>query len=201
MRLRYGTWALAVLCAALVGSELWVVRENRALQQRIRAATTAGPRVNYLGTKGDRTRYAAGMFGRCRPFYTAAAQAPARTLNVSIYFSLQNDCMSCVQGLVQQWNGELQRAHGAKLEVTGYTEVDGTYEEKQLQDLKPAFPVVRVEGLKQKLATMGVTFTPVVFVTDPATGRILLTHAPLPEEKSNRAIVEALQALLTPCGA
>ncbi|MEA2488364.1 MAG: hypothetical protein QOH21_156 [Acidobacteriota bacterium] len=198
----YGMWIMAALCVAVVGSEMWVLRENRDLKQRIESKNRPAPSAMVLGATADRTRYEASMLGRCQPFYAAAGSRAARALDVSIYFSLDHDCLSCVSGLVEQWNREVQGPHASRFHVTGYTEVDGTYSEQILtQQLKPAFPIVRVEHISQKLETMGVTFTPVVFVSDPATGRILLTHAPLPAEKGNTAIVERLQKLITPCGA
>jgi hypothetical protein len=197
---RSGAWLLGVLAAAVVASELYVVKQNGQLRQQINAESAVDRQVKYLRTKTDRTLYEATMQGRCQPFFNVAGPRAARPLSVAIYFSLEHDCLSCVQGLVSQWNEELKGAQGKAFTVTGYTEVDGAQDEKILtRDLRPSFPVVRVEHIEQKLAATGLTFTPVVLVTDPATGRILLTYAPLATEKGDHSLPERLEALLTPC--
>jgi hypothetical protein len=197
---RSGAWLIGVMVAAVIASELYVVKQNGQLRQQINAESAVDRQVKYLRTKTDRTLYEATMQGRCQPFFNASGPRAARPLNVAIYFSLERDCLSCVHGLIDQWNDELRSRQGKGFTVTGYTEVDGAQDEKILtRDLRPSFPVMRVEHIEQKLAATGLTFTPVVLVTDPATGRILLTYAPLATEKGDRSLSERLQALLTPC--
>lgn len=137
----------------------------------------------------------AALIGKCRPYFDAVRAMPARPLDVSIYFSLQEDCPSCVEAVIRQWN------HAPGFTVKGYTRVDGTFEEKMLAGFEPAFPIVRVEGMRQTLDAAGLTFTPAIVVSDPATGRILLTHAPLVSEKSDATVTKRLQLLAAPCGA
>lgn len=187
-------FAISLLLAALAAREIYVARENRQLKQRIAALATE------RSTKSERGQYEAGLIGRCRPFHEGAKEQRARLLDVSIYFSLDRDCLSCVKELVDQWNGTMKA--GLPLAVTGYTSVDGTQDEHILTEmLKPEFPVVRVDQIEKKLPAMGVTETPVVLVTDATTGRILFTHAPLPSNKGDRSFVDRVRALATPCEA
>lgn len=67
------------------------------------------------------------------------------------------------------------------------------------RSFRPAFPVANVENLGQKLTAMGVKSTPVVFVSDPASGRILFTSSVPPGEKSDPAIAQRIEALAKPC--
>ncbi len=200
----YGAWIFGALVVAVIGSEVVVMRQNAQLRQVVKAQSSIEHRVSFLRTKTDRVLYEASMLGRCQPFFAAAAGTPAaqsRHLEVSVYFSLQHDCLSCVEDLVRQWNAVATAPNRVPVTITGYTQVDDKQDETILtRDLKPAFPVVRVDHLDQKLAATGVTFTPVVFVSDPTTGRILLTYAPLATEKGDRSLVDRLQALVTPCG-
>jgi hypothetical protein len=190
--------AIGVLLAAVVGSEVYVVRQNWQLRQRLAASVTAAAAAS--SAKSERTKYESGLIGRCQPFQssTRGTAAAARLLEVSIYFSLDRDCLSCVKELLEQWNGALRA--GLPLTVTGYTTVDGTQDEHILTEmLKPEFPVVRVDQIEGKLRELGVTATPVVFVTDATTGRILFTHAPLASEKRDRSFVDRVRTLAAPC--
>ena len=202
MSAAYGKWIIGALVVAVVVSEWFVLRQNAQLRTRMAAESALDRKMKYLGTKTNRTLFEASMFGRCRPFNEPAkAPSDARPFTVSLYFSLDHDCLSCVQEMINQWNGMLKNPQGRQFRVTGYTEVDGTQDETILtRELKPAFPIVRIDHIEQKLKTMGVMVTPVVFVSDGATDRIILTSAPLPTEKSDRSLLQRLQLLLTPCG-
>jgi hypothetical protein len=194
-------WLIGALFAAVLISELFIVRQNAQLKLRIQSESSLDKKMKYLRTKTDRTLYEASMLGRCQPFFASAqAAGGSRPLKVALYFSLEHDCMSCVQQLIAQWNDVVKSSKGSQFAVTGYTEVDGLQDEKILNsDLKPLFSIQRVDHIEQKLATLGVSITPVVFVSDAATGRILLTSAPLATEASDRSLPERLQLLLTPC--
>lgn len=189
--------ALLVGLAVAIGATL-LVRQNLHLKQQLdrQVATAASARTASESAREttERRRAEAALTGKCRPYFDAASGIPARPLDVSIYFSLQQDCPSCIRELIRQWN----RAPG--FTVRGYTRIDGTFEEKMLAEFAPAFPVVRVERMQETLAAAGLTFTPAVVVSDPATGRILLTHAPLIPEKSDTTVAKRLQALAVPCG-
>jgi hypothetical protein len=195
----YAKWILGALVVGVLGSQAVLFRQNLQLRNRVTAQDSVSQQVRMLRTKADRTIYEASMMGRCRPLLDGILAQP-RTLDVSLYFSLEHDCMSCVTDLVNQWNDALKGPQASSFRVHGYTEIDGAAARKTIdRDLKPAFPVSHVEHLHDVLATAGVKVSPVVFVSDAATGRILLTHAPLASEKSDGAIVKRVQALLTPC--
>ena len=197
----YGKWVIAALCLAVVASEVVVVRQNRQLRQHVAAADTSVKQMNFLRTQSDRTLFESSMTGRCTPFAGGrTAAAPTTPLEVSIYFSLERDCMSCVEDVVSQWNGALRNPIAKSLVVKGYTEIDGTRAQTLLdRDLKPAFPITNVPDIEQKLATSGIPTTPVVFVSDPTTGRILMTYAPRVGEKGDRSLLERLHNVVTPC--
>jgi hypothetical protein len=193
-------WIIVALCLLVAGSEIFVVRQNLQLRQRVSAANAISGKMNYLRSKGEQTLYEASMAGRCRPFFDPAAAAPGRPLDVAIYFSLNRDCMSCIEDVIGQWNAALKSPTAHNFTVHGYTDIDGTRAQRALdRDLKPAFPITDVEHIEDKLAAAGVNSTPVVFVSDPATGRILLTSAPLVGERGDRSLVERLHAVITPC--
>lgn len=191
-------WIAGALAAAVVVSQGVLLLQNRRLRERVDAQESVTNQVRQLRTQADRTLYAASMIGRCRPLPGEILQQP-RALDVAIYFSIDHDCMSCVVDLVNQWNDAIAAQTGGALRVRGYTEIDGTMARQAVADLKAAFPITHVDRLKRTLAAAGVTVSPVVFVSDPATGRILLTDAPLASEKSDGSIVKRVQALLTPC--
>lgn len=200
----YAAWIAGALMVAVIGSEVVVMRQNAQLRQRVKAQSAVEHRVGLLRTKTDRVLYEASMLGHCQPFYTVASNgAPAaqsRRLDVSVYFSLQHDCLACVEELIRQWNAVATAPNRLPVAITGYTQVDDKQDETILtRDLKPLFPVVRVSHLDQTLSATGVAFTPVVFVSDAATGRILLTYTPLATEKGDHSLVDRLQALATPC--
>ncbi|HEX6085942.1 MAG TPA: hypothetical protein VF266_15525 [Thermoanaerobaculia bacterium] len=194
-----GKWIIGALVAAIVASQGFLMLQNKKLRDRVSAQDSVKAQVNLLRTKADRTIYSASMFGRCRPLAGETLQQP-RALDVAIYFSIDHDCISCITDLVNQWNGALKSEHGAALRVHGYTQIDGAVSRQNVADLKAAFPITHVGELKTTLANAGVTVSPVVFVSDAATGRILLTDAPLASEKSDGSFVKRVQALLTPCG-
>ncbi|MBV9496672.1 MAG: hypothetical protein JOZ54_20680 [Acidobacteria bacterium] len=179
--------SLALLLAALGGTSYRLVRENRDLRRQTAAAAIAQQ------GKNEREQSAARLAGQCQPFYEPMKDA--RPLNVAVYFSLDRDCLSCVQDVVEQLNGAI--AAGLPIAVTGYTTVDGVQDERILEEkMKPAFPVKRLDRIEEKLRAAGVTSTPIVFVTNPATGRVLLAHAP---EKKDRSFVDRIRLLATPC--
>ncbi len=195
----YGKWLVGALAAAVVVSQAFLLLQNVHLRRRVTAQDSVARQAKLLRTSADRTLYEASMFGRCRPLAGGLAAQP-RTLDVAMYFSLDRDCMACVADLVHQWNDALKAPQAASLRVHGYTEIDGLRARQTVADLKAAFPITHVDGLHDTLATAGVNVSPVVFVSDPATGRILLTDAPLAAEPSDGSIVKRVQALLTPCG-
>ena len=197
----YGKWVIAALVVAVAGSQVYVTLQNRQLRQRVNAANAVSSQMNFLRTQSDRTLFEASMTGRCRPFFDgAAAAAPARPLDVAIYFSLNRDCMSCVEDVVKQWNAAMKSPTAKGFTVRGYTDIDGTSAQTTIdRDLKPSFPVTDVDDLEQKLSAAGINSTPVVFVSEPGTGRVLLTYAPQVGEKGDRSLVERLHAVLTPC--
>jgi len=195
-------WIVLVLALAVGASEMVLLRQNALLKRRVAIDHIAARKT---ASAADRSLYEASLVGRCQPLYetakTAATPAPARPLAVSLYFSIDTDCTSCVEDLISQWNGVVKRTPGAALAVQGYTEIDGTVSRRKLEEeLRPAFPVANVESLHQKLAAMGVKSTPVVFVSDPASGRILFTSSLAPGEKSDPAIAQRIEALAKPCG-
>jgi hypothetical protein len=196
----FGKWVVIALCLIVAASEIFVVRQNWQLRQRVSAANAVSSKINYLRSKSEQTLYEASMTGRCRPFFDSAAAAPGRPLDVAIYFSLHRDCMSCVEDVVGQWNAALKSPTAKGFNVRGYTDIDGTRAQRTIdRDLKPAFPVTSIEHIEDKLAAAGITSTPVVFVSDPATGRILLSSAPLVGERGDRSLIERLHAVITPC--
>ncbi|HEX9986817.1 MAG TPA: hypothetical protein VGF69_26410 [Thermoanaerobaculia bacterium] len=195
-------WVLGALIVAVAASQVVVMRQNLQLRRRVAAASMIATRTAAAPPPGEeRRRFEEGMDGRCRPFSAPANDAAAnRQLDATIYFSIDHDCMSCVTDVVNQWNELVKGPYGKSLKVHGYTTVDGALAQKMLdQKLKPAFPVTHVDGLEEKLAAVGARYTPVVFVSDPATGRVLFTRAPLPNENGDRSIVLGVQALMTPC--
>src|SRR5436305_10581231 len=101
-------WVVVALCLLVVGSEIFVVRQNLQLRQRVDAANAIGSKMSYLRSKSERTLYEASMAGRCRPFFDPAAAAPRRPLDVAVYFSLNRDCMSCIEDVIGQWNAALK---------------------------------------------------------------------------------------------
>lgn len=197
----YGKWLIAALCVAVIASEIVVIRQNRQLRQHVVAVDASAKQLNFLRSQSDRTLFESSMTGRCTPFAgDRSASASTAPLEVSIYFSLERDCMSCVEDVVGQWNGALRNPIAKSLVVKGYTEIDGTRARTLLdRDLKPAFPITNVPDIEQKLATSGIPTTPVVFVSDPTTGRILMTYAPRVGEKGDRSLLERLHNVLTPC--
>jgi hypothetical protein len=196
-----GKWIVLVLALAVGASEVILLRQNAQLKRQVAIDRVAARKT---ASVADRSLYEASLMGRCQPLYetakTAATPTPARPLAVSLYFSLDGDCTSCVEDLVSQWNGVVQRTPGAALAVQGYTEIDGTMARRKLEGFRPAFPVANVEHLGQKLSAMGVKSTPVVFVSDPASGRILFTSSVPPGEKSDPAVAQRIEALAKPCG-
>ena len=194
-----GKWIIGALVAAVVVSQGFLMLQNKKLRDRVTAQDSVKQQVSLLRTRADRTIYAASMFGRCRPLPGETLQQP-RALDVAIYFSIDHDCIACVTDLVDQWNDALKTQHGGALRVRGYTQIDGSVSRQNVADLKAAFPITHVDHLRDTLANAGVNVSPVVFVSDAATGRILLTDAPLASEKSDGSFVQRVQALLTPCG-
>ncbi|HYK03520.1 MAG TPA: hypothetical protein VE974_17315 [Thermoanaerobaculia bacterium] len=197
----YGKWVVVALCVAVAASQIYVMQQNHDLKQRVANQSSVTGATKFASTKSDRTAFEASMTGRCEPSWTRGqAPSPTRPLDVSIYFSLNRDCMSCIEDVVGQWNGVMRNEMAKSLVVRGYTDIDGTRAKTTLErDLKPAFPVTDVDEVEQKLAAAGVTTTPVVFVSEPSTGRVLMTYAPLVGEKGDRSLVERLAAVLTPC--
>jgi hypothetical protein len=196
----YGKWVIVALCVGVAGSQVYVMRQNWQLRQRVSAANAVSGKMSYLRSQGERTLFETSMSGRCRPFFDLASASPARPLDVSIYFSLNRDCMSCVEDTVGQWNAALRSPTSKGFTVRGYTDIDGARAQTTIdRDLKPAFSITHVEHIEEKLATAGINTTPVVFVSDPSTGRILLTYAPLVGQKGDRSLVERLHAMITPC--
>jgi len=197
----YWKWLIAVFCVAVVASEIFVVRQNRVLRARVASADAAARQMSFLRTQGDRTVYESSMTGKCPPFNDARSGEPsAGPLQVSIYFSLKRDCMSCVEDVVGQWNTALRNPIAKSLNVRGFTEIDGTRAQTVLdRDLEPAFPITHVPDIEDKLAAAGVPTTPVVFVSHPTTGRILLTYAPRVGEKGDPSLIERLHNVLAPC--
>lgn len=190
-------WTRRILIGALVlvaGTQVYLAQQNRELKQRV---VTQSAAVANVHEPPDRSAYEASMQGQCQPFFETAANSNAKRYDVSIYFSLERDCMSCVTDVVRQWNGV---TNDAAFDVHGYTRVDGTRARAVLeQELRPVFPVTEIDDLEVKLKAMGVKYTPVVFVSDAATGRILFTHAPLPSQLGDRRLLEKLQTMLKPC--
>ena len=195
----YGKWMILVLLVAVAASEVYVMRQNRQLRRRVNAADAVTNRMNFLRSKNERTLFEASMSGHCRPFFEGAS-APPRPLEVDLYFSLDRDCMSCIEDVVNQWNAALKSPNAKSFTVRGFTEIDGTRAQTAIdRDLKPAFPITNVPDIVQKLSAAGISSTPVAFVSDPSTGRILMAYAPLVGEKGDRSLVERLEAALTPC--
>jgi len=195
-------WTRRILIGAVVlvaGSQVWLAQQNRTLKQRIVTQQAQAADMKYLRNRSERTLYEASMQGRCQPFFASARAEPAKRYNVALYFSLERDCMSCVTDIVHQWN-DVVRAGNNAFDVHGYTRIDGTLKRQLLEkELQPAFPITNVDDLEAKLTSLGVTYSPVVFVSDAATGRILFTHAPLATEKTDRALVEKVLAIAKPC--
>ncbi|HEX2834708.1 MAG TPA: hypothetical protein VHW00_16975 [Thermoanaerobaculia bacterium] len=193
-------WTRRILIGALVlvaGSQVYLAQQNRALKQRVVSQSAAVAAVADAHKPPDRSAYEASMQGQCQPFFETAAPKNGKRYDVSIYFSLERDCMSCVTDVVRQWNSMTGQA---AIDVHGYTRVDGTRARAVLeQELRPLFPVTEIDDLEVKLKAMGVQYTPVVFVSDAATGRILFTHAPLPSQLGDRRVLEKLQTLIQPC--
>jgi hypothetical protein len=189
---RIVAWLLAAALAASTGA---LLLDRRNLQQQLTATTVARTASESVRETTERRLAEAALTGKCRPYFDITNGTPARPLEISIYFSLQQDCPSCIEAVIRQWN------HAPGFTVKGYTRIDGTYEEKMLAGFEPAFPIVRVERMQETLAAAGLTFTPAVVVSDPATGRILFVHAPLISEKSDTAVTKRLQSLPAPCGA
>lgn len=197
-----GKWIVILLALAVGASEVILLRQNARLKRQVASDRAAARKTAAVA---DRSLYEASLMGRCQPHYetakTPATPTPARPLAVSLYFSIDGDCTSCVEDLVNQWNGVVKRTAGAALTVQGYTKIDGTVSRRKLEeDFRPAFPVANVENLGQKLTAMGVKSTPVIFVSDPASGRILFTASVPPGEKSDPAIAQRIEALAKPCG-
>jgi hypothetical protein len=188
-------WIVPVLVIAVLASEVVLLRQNRQLRQNEAAARMGS---SDLRKRTDRAAYEATLLARCRPFGTASAATP-RALDVSIYFAVDRDCFSCIEKTVTLWSGAVQTLP-AGVTVRGYTEIDGTLMQKTVDDLKAAFPVTNVPGFARKVGELGVTNTPVVLVSDPATGRVLMTHAPVTWKDDDRAFVERVRAAATPCG-
>jgi hypothetical protein len=188
-------WTRRILIGALVlvaGTQVYLAQQNRALKQRV-VAQSIVPAPKPL----DRSAFEASMQGECQPFFEAAKPANEMRYRVAIYFSLERDCMSCVTDVVSQWNSVAQND---AFDVHGYTVIDGTRQRAVLeQELRPVFPVTEVPDLEAKLASMGVKHTPVVFVSDATTGRILFTHAPVPTKLGDRTVIDKLHTMLKPC--
>jgi hypothetical protein len=159
-------------------------------------------RANALPPKNSRVLFETSMVGLCQPFFAPGKPDPAaRALTVSLYFSLDHDCLSCVKATIDQWNEVLKGPQGPRFRVTGYTDVDGTQDETILEhELKPEFPIVRVEQIEQKLKALGVVMTPVVLASDSVTGRILFASAPTAADKHDRSFVGRMQLLAAQCG-
>jgi hypothetical protein len=187
---------VVVLIVATVASEIVLLNQNRALKKRMAATQALASDLRGLHMRTDRGAYEAALLGRCRPF--AAPATAAQPLDVAIYFSLDRDCSSCIEETITVWN-EAAKGLPANVTLRGYTEIDGTNMQKALDALKPAFPVTSISHLARQLQEAGVTNTPVVVVSDPASGRILMTHAPVSWEKNDRAFVERVRAAATPC--
>ncbi len=194
----FTTWVVAVLIVAAVASEVVLLRKNRALQKRVAAAQSMSADLRDLRLRTDRSAFEVALLGRCRPFGQPAQLAAARPLDVAIYFSVDHDCSSCLEETITVWN-EAAKALPANVTVRGYTEIDGTMMQKALDDMKPAFPVTSIPHFSRQLQQAGVALTPVVVVSDPTSGRILMTHAAVSWEKNDRAFVERVRAAATPC--
>ena len=194
-----GKWIILALCLVVAGSEVYVAGQNWQLRKRVTAADSVTKRMNFLRTQTERTLFEASMTGRCRPLFDTAATPAPRPLEVDIYFSLTRDCMSCVEDVVGQWNEALKNAPNT-FTVRGFTDIDGTRAQTAIdRDVKPAFPITSIPDIEQKLAMAGINSTPVVFVSEPATGRILLTYAPIIGQRGDRSLVERVRNVLTPC--
>ena len=191
------TWMAAALIVAVAASEVVLLRQNRRLQTRMAAVQSMSGDLRNLRMRTDRAAFEAALLGRCRPF-GEPAQTAARPLDVAIYFSIDHDCSSCVEETIAVWN-EAVKGLPANVTVRGYTEIDGTNMQKALDEMKPAFPVTSIPHLSRQLQEAGVGHTPVVVVSDPTSGRILMTHAPVSWEKNDRAFVERVRATATPC--
>jgi hypothetical protein len=193
----FTTWVVAVLIVAAVASEVVLLLRNRALQKRVAAVQSMSVDLRDLRMRTDRGAFEAALLGRCRPF-GERAQTAARPLDVAIYFSVDHDCSSCVEETIAVWN-EAAKGLPANVTVRGYTEIDGTNMQRTLDEMKPAFPVTSIPHFSRQLQGAGVGHTPVVVVSDPTSGRILMTHAPVSWEKNDRAFVERVRAAATPC--
>jgi hypothetical protein len=192
--------ALAVMVTGSVASELFVLRQNAALREQLAVEQAAAARRAAVPAESQRSLFAAGLVGRCRPFHDAVVAGEPQPLAVAIYFSLDHDCLSCVKAAIGQWNDLLRGAGARRFRVTGYTEVDGAQDERILTaELQPAFPVVRIVDLESKLQAEGVGMTPAVVVSDGRTGRILFASAPTAAGKNDRSFVERMESLATPC--
>lgn len=188
-------WFLIALVVAVLASEVMLLRQNRQL--RMQAAIEHTTNTD-LRNRKDRAVYEATLLARCRPFGTPVATAP-RPLDVSIYFAVDRDCFSCIEKTVDVWN-EAIKTLPPSVTVRGYTKIDGTLMQKSVDGLKAAFPVTNVPHATRELSALGVTNTPVVLVSDPATGRVLMTHAPVTWQDDDRAFAERVRAAATPCG-
>lgn len=191
-------WIVGALIVAALASEVVLLRQNRALKQRVAASQSMAEELRDARMRNNRSTYEATLLGRCQPFGAPAQQAP-RPLDVSIYFAVDRDCSSCVEETVSVWS-EAVKTLPAGVTVRAYTEVDGTLMQKAVDGMKPAFPVTSIPQFSRKLQEAGVSTTPAVVVSDPASGRILMANAPVSWDKTDRAFVEKVRAAATRCG-
>jgi hypothetical protein len=194
----FTAWIVAALIVGAAASEVVLLRQNRALKKRVATAQSMAVDLRDLRMRTDRGAYEATLLGRCQPL-GAPARTAARPLDVAIYFALDRDCSSCIAETVAVWS-EAAKTLPANVTVRGYTEVDGTNMQKSVDDMKPAFPVTSIPHFSRTLEEAGVAHTPVVLVSDPTSGRVLMTHAPVTWEKNDRAFVERVRAAAMPCG-
>jgi hypothetical protein len=188
----YGKWATAVLVMAVLGSEVFLLRQNRALRSAVQTEA-AGARTLRTSVAAE-----AALVGRCQPMLTALNATTAPRYDVTIYFSLERDCLSCVRDVVSQVNEALRAPGATAFRVHGYTNIDGVTKQQFLdRELAPAFPVTHVDHIEEQLAAKHVDGTPVAYVSDAATGRVLFTYAGTTNSK--RPFVKRLQAIATPC--
>ncbi len=191
-------WVVAALIVAVLASEVVLLRQNRALKKRLAAAQSMSVDLRNLRMRTDRGAYEATLLGRCQPF-GAPAQTAARPLDVAIYFAVDGDCLACIQETVAVWS-EAVKTLPANVTVRGYTEIDGTNMQKTIDAMKPAFAVTSIPHFKREAEKAGVLHTPMVVVSDPTSGRIVMTYAPVLWEKNDRAFVARVRAAATPCG-
>ena len=191
----YGKWAAgALILAVFVGGGV-LYRQNQALRSAVQSE--AG-RTHVLRADLERNAAETAAIGRCQPILPALKAAAAPRYDVAVYFSLERDCLTCARDVVSQVN-EALRAPGANIfRVQGYTNIDGVRKQQFLQrELAPAFPVTHVDYIEEQFAKKGVTGTPVAYVSDAATGRVLFSYAGT--TMSNRPFVKRLQAIAAPC--